>query len=112
MEFASGDSGGIFHQLISLSIMKARANLNYVLRIIIPHKAIPFRIDIFQGLNSKVFSPEFQNNNDAFIIPLKTQIPVFSLMLIPAQTCTFTGCLAPYIEGNQLHILIIIIFFF
>ena len=89
--FKSGDSAGVFHQLISLFSKKSLAirdvcfgSLSY----------------IYRGSSGKTLfrkgtrvRSRIDTNSTASIVPSNTQIGVGPFLLIPAHTCTFTGCL-------------------
>ena len=96
MGLQSGLSGGVFHQLTPFVCIHAAAYRDVCLGSLscmnrwwfgytelIKGMRVASRIDVYSC---------------AFIIPSKMQIPVLPLELIPAQTCTFVGCLGLYRE--------------
>ena len=86
----SGDSAGVFHQLIELSRNHSFVILAACLGSLSCMNL--WLVGYTESMNgSKVLSSISINSSD-FIIPSKMQIPVLPLALMPAQTCTFVGC--------------------
>ena len=89
--FKSGDSAGVFHQLIPLLVMKSRAKMEVCLGSLSCMKqwGVVEKLTRINGIN--VWS-RMEVNRNLSMIPSKIQIPVRPFLEIPVQTWTFTGC--------------------
>ena len=90
--FKSGDSAGVFHQLIPWSLMKSRAKLDVCLGSLFFMKRC--ELGNFSWMNGMSVWSRISVKSNLSIIPSKMQIPVWPLLEIPAHTCTFTECFA------------------
>ena len=88
----SGDSAGVFHQLMPFSSMNSFACLDVCFGSLSCINLWP------SGYTSSRKERSVLSNimvyKGPFIFPSKMQIPVLPRQLIPAQTWTFGGCLA------------------
>ena len=90
--FMSGDSAGVFHQLIPFSSKKCLARIEVCLGSLSCMNL--WWLGNFISKNGKRVPRMISTNSGAFMMPSNTHIPVAPFLLIPAQTWTLTGCLA------------------
>lgn len=104
MGLRSGDSAGVFHQLIPLSKKYALASLEVCLGSLSCMNWWPSGNLAFKK-GSKVFR-NISTYRGASIIPSKMQISVEPIQLIPAHTWTFIGCfgLGLFLGGSPLFL--------
>ena len=91
MGFRSGDSERVIHQIIPWSTM-SQAKLEMCLGSLSCMKR--WAIGNFSWMKGTSVWPRISVNKNLSIMPSKMQIPVWSLLEIPAYTWTFTGCFA------------------
>ena len=89
--FKSGDSAGVFHQLIPFSTMKSLAKCEVCLGSLSCMNLCD--MGNFSWINGTRVASRICVNRNLSIIPSNTQMPVRPFLLIPAQTWTLTGCL-------------------
>ena len=87
--FKSGDSAGVFHQLIPFSTMKSLAKCEVCLRSLSCMNLCD--MGNFSWINGTRVASRICVNRNLSIIPSNTQMPVRPFLLIPAQTWTLTG---------------------
>lgn len=88
MGLKSGDSGGVFHQLIQLLSRKSATKCEVCFGSL---SWTNLCVSKFCKYGTRVLS-KISANNYLSITPSKIQIPVAPRTLIPAQTCTLMGC--------------------
>lgn len=85
----SGDSGGVFHQFMECSSRKCPTFLEVCIGAL---SCMNRHCGRTSRMNGRSVCCSTSMYRSAFMIPSNMQTPVAPFLLMPAQTCTFTGC--------------------
>ena len=85
-----GDSAGVFHQLILLSLIHCCAYPDVCLESLSCMNL--WLLGYISLTNGSSVPSRISTNNSFFVMPSSTHFPVLPLLLIPAHTWIFVGC--------------------